>query len=512
MSQQVDSCHSIEGGIPDDRDGSITSQENVGGSNNGIISGNSVTPGNNAGGSNDDAGNLDDNDGRGDDNDGGGDDNNDAVWSGAVEEAFQQAIQQYPASQHGRRRIVSGEGGKKYGRNELIAKYIKDRTGKARTRKQISSHVQVLSRKTAREQERQCRHLDVQRDAVTASCQVAELQIMSSHTRNVTMVGPQMPQVIRAEPAHRLEMFAPNVSFRPQVSPLHYPRPHRPEMFPPSVRFQPPFPPHYNPRCAPPMPALVQPTPPPFAPATAGPLSPSVPQGGHSSVCSFPAQRQVLAEMPLKLAEVTVFAEGQGAVENDGASWRQLHVIVSITPAISCQNPYLESIPLLQVTGKWQTGRLNHLFDMGPRDRFLLVKVWPDRNSSLLDDPNVSFGVKTCFQSTYYFTSITCHTEVYSFEKLMAQKKEQIGVPQCGVGGYLYHMKQSPLCSFAVEFIRQLRGLPDDGSMQPALEHLEILQVICRTDTNEMLLCLAYVFEEPGPEQHGSSQRIYRLV
>ncbi|KAK0537318.1 hypothetical protein OC834_000361 [Tilletia horrida] len=62
------------------------------------------------------------------------------VWPDNVEVAFWEALRLIPKL--GRRKVLVG--GKACGRNELIADYIHRKTGVKRSRKQVSSHIQVL--------------------------------------------------------------------------------------------------------------------------------------------------------------------------------------------------------------------------------------------------------------------------------------------------------------------------------------------------------------------------------
>ena len=84
-------------------------------------------------------------------------------------------------------------------------------------------------------------------------------------------------------------------------------------------------------------------------------------------------------------------------------------------------------------------------------------------------------------------------------------------------GRFVYKLDRSPMCEYMVNFIRKLKNLPEKYMMNSVLENFTILQVslrifafskfvsntawhflakvITNKETQETLLCIAYVFE-----------------
>lgn len=106
--------------------------------------------------------------------------------------------------------------------------------------------------------------------------------------------------------------------------------------------------------------------------------------------------------------------------------------------------------------------------------------------------------------------TITCSTKVCSFGKQVVEKVET-EYAHYENGRFVYRIHRSPMCEYMINFIHKLKHLPEKYMMNSVLENFTILQVVSNRDTQETLLCTAYVFEVATGE-HGAQHHIYRLV
>nr|XP_018907840.1 PREDICTED: protein scalloped isoform X2 [Bemisia tabaci] len=338
------------------------------------------------------------------------------VWSPDIEQSFQEALSIYPPC--GRRKIILSDEGKMYGRNELIARYIKLRTGKTRTRKQVSSHIQVLARRRLRELQ-------------------AKLKVFWQPG-----LQPGTSQDVKpfAQPGYTGSKPSTAVSGSD----------------------------------------LQAPPPPPW-------------------------EGRAIATHKLRLVEFTAFMENQRDDEY------QKHLFVHISGSPTYSDPLLEAVDVRQIYDKFpeKKGGLKELYDKGPQSAFFLVKFWADLNSNFQDETGTFYGVTSQYESNENMT-ITCSTKVCSFGKQVVEKVET-EYARFENGRFLYKIFKSPMCEYMINFIHKLKHLPEKYMMNSVLENFTILQVVTNRETQETLLCTAYVFEVSTSE-HGAQHHIYRLV
>ncbi|XP_049512546.1 transcriptional enhancer factor TEF-3 isoform X4 [Dermacentor silvarum] len=347
------------------------------------------------------------------------------VWSPDIEQSFQEALAIYPPC--GRRKIILSDEGKMYGRNELIARYIKLRTGKTRTRKQVSSHIQVLARRKARE-------------------------IQS-----------------------KLKFWQPPIG-QPGTSEDVKPFASQPY-------------------------ALQSPKVPPVSAGAGVDLLPP-PHGGMTPSW----EGRSIATHKLRLVEFSAFMELQQDTDTCNK-----HLFVHIGGPPTYTDPLLEAVDIRQIYDKFpeKKGGLKELYDKGPQDAFFLVKFWADLNTSIQDEAGVFYGVTSQYESNDNMT-ITCSTKVCSFGKQVVEKVET-EYARFENGRFVYRIHRSPMCEYMINFIHKLKHLPEKYMMNSVLENFTILQVVTNRDTQETLLCIAYVFEV-STSVHGAQHHIYRLV
>lgn len=394
------------------------------------------------------------------------------VWSPDIEQSFQEALAIYPPC--GRRKIILSDEGKMYGRNELIARYIKLRTGKTRTRKQVSSHIQVLARRKAKEIQAQLK--------VTVS---TNLQDQAARDKALQqMASMSSAQIVSASAIHN-KALAGSLGGLPSSMPGGPVRPPYPGA--PSIW----------------QPGLSQGDVKPFAsgygfesklPSISGEMAPP------------PWQGRSIAGPKLRLLEFSAFLEQQ----RDPDSYHK-HLFVHIGSTATYNDPLLEAIDIRQIYDKFpeKKGGLKELYDKGPTSAFFLVKFWADINTNLTDESGAFYGVTSQYENNENLT-IQVSTKVCSFGKQVVEKVET-EYARVENGRYIYRIHRSPMCEYMINFIHKLKHLPEKYMMNSVLENFTILQVVTNRDTQETLLCIAFVFEVSTSE-HGAQHHIYKLV
>lgn len=427
-------------------------------------------------------------DGEGCDGDGGADGlekgldgDAEGVWSPDIEQSFQEALAIYPPC--GRRKIILSDEGKMYGRNELIARYIKLRTGKTRTRKQVSSHIQVLARKKVREYQAGIKDQASKDKALQSMAALSSAQIVSASVMKSQLSHMQQPP------------YAPPTRFWPGPIPGQ-PGPGPSQELIQQILSIKPFAQSPYSNLPPPVPTPITSYDP--LPAPLPPVATAVPVW----------QDRTIASSKLRMLEYSAFME----VQRDPDTYSK-HLFVHIgqtNPSYS--DPLLEAVDIRQIYDKFpeKKGGLKELYEKGPQNSFFLVKFWADLNSSgIQDGPGSFYGVSSQYSSSENMT-ITVSTKVCSFGKQVVEKVETEYARMEG-GRYLYRIHRSPMCEYMINFIHKLRHLPEKYMMNSVLENFTILQVVTNRETQETLLCIAFVFEVSTSE-HGAQYHVYRLV
>ncbi|XP_015255511.1 PREDICTED: transcriptional enhancer factor TEF-5-like isoform X5 [Cyprinodon variegatus] len=342
-----------------------------------------------------------------------------------------------------------------YGRNELIARYIKLRTGKTRTRKQVSSHIQVLARKRVREYQ--------------ASIKAMNLDQVSKDKALQTVANLSSAQIVSAS---------------------YWPGP---------VPGQPGHSQDIKPFAQPPYTTLPAPVPPPISYETLPPPRPT-------AIAAPVWQDRTIASAKLRLLEYSAFMENQ----KDRETYK--HLFVHIGPSNpSYSDPVLESIDVRQIYDKFseKKGGLKELYEKGPHNAFFLVKFWADLSGDIEEGSGAFYGVSSQYSGTENIT-ISVSTKVCSFGKQVVEKVETEYARLEG-GKYMFRIHRSPMCEYMINFIHKLKHLPEKYMMNSVLENFTILQVVSNRETQETLLCIAFVFEVSTSE-HGAQYHVYRLV
>ncbi|XP_037932434.1 protein scalloped-like [Teleopsis dalmanni] len=220
----------------------------------------------------------------------------------------------------------------------------------------------------------------------------------------------------------------------------------------------------------------------------------------------LPWEGRAIATHKFRLLEFSAFME----MQRDEIFHRHLFVQLGGKPSFS--DPLLEAVDIRQISDKFpeKSGGLKDLYEKGPQNAFYLVKCWADLNTDITGSETGDFyGVTSQYESNENVVLI-CSTKVCSFGKQVVEKVET-EYSRLENGRFVYRIHRSPMCEYMINFIQKLKNLPERYMMNSVLENFTILQVMQARDTQETLLCIAYVFEVAA-QNSGATHHIYRLI
>ncbi|KAI1726977.1 TEA/ATTS domain family domain-containing protein [Ditylenchus destructor] len=473
-----------------------------------------------------------------------------SVWSSDIDQAFHEALQIYPPC--GRRKIILSEEGKMYGRNELIARYIKIRCGKTRTRKQVSSHIQVLARKKQRETNSKMKMQEPKFE---------DGNEMSDNSHLLSIGHPQINQHKLSGSLSPISSSCLNVSINNSITPISNPSI---GSFHSGLE-----------AAANNMLAAVSATPVDMGynnavtmantsnnMATAALAAMAAGIGSGQGVSMWPynastlnnlyaasmvnedtnnyiAQQLVAAAalLPTSVAApmnpgimVKSEAEEQGMLRNYTISSSKLTLRgftayieqvkepdsrVDLVRIPQVADDPLETIKLEVIQNQYPEV-LQHLFQAGPSDAFFVVKCWANVSFGTSNEQMSLYAVDSFYDSNMNF-DISVSTKVCSFGKQVVEKVEvysPIPSKENGANGntphYNFRLEKSPMCDYMVRFITELKKLDKMEVMDNVLENFSVLQVVTDKSTGETLMVIAFMFEVSREPE--SSCRIYRLI
>ncbi|XP_032580720.1 protein scalloped isoform X2 [Drosophila sechellia] len=221
----------------------------------------------------------------------------------------------------------------------------------------------------------------------------------------------------------------------------------------------------------------------------------------------LPWEGRAIATHKFRLLEFTAFME----IQRDEIYHRHLFVQLGGKPSFS--DPLLETVDIRQIFDKFpeKSGGLKDLYEKGPQNAFYLVKCWADLNTDLTTGSETGdfYGVTSQYESNENVV-LVCSTIVCSFGKQVVEKVES-EYSRLENNRYVYRIQRSPMCEYMINFIQKLKNLPERYMMNSVLENFTILQVMRARETQETLLCIAYVFEVAA-QNSGTTHHIYRLI